>query len=313
MEENKVAKVEDGGDVKNTGKIQVNGVTSDDEKEFDVKQLFDGKFTNIGMIVGTDGKAILTEGEDVVAGDVTIGEITADATKDKVTLEHVNITDGGTISSQAVNVIGNVTNTADFEIANGALNIDSVGNINITDNTELKLSNEKVNGSGTTDIKFAGENSKLVLNNTSVAENVIIGENTTNGIIDFIGTDNSFNGTINAKNINIAKGNAATFGEDAVGAGTISLNGDAAIEVGAENTDGVYSQNFFHNSNGNLKVEGTGNIIIGTKNFEGEKVTVDLGENNTFGTDLVSKLNTTNVYMIEEGEDLTDGKIKLSI
>ncbi len=307
----KVAKVEDGGDVKNTGKIQVNGVTSDDEKEFDVKQLFDGKFTNIGMIVGTDGKAILTEGEDVVAGDVTIGEITADATKDKVTLEHVNITDGGTISSQAVNVIGNVTNTADFEIANGALNIDSVGNINITDNTELKLSNEKVNGSGTTDIKFAGENSKLVLNNTSVAENVIIGENTTNGIIDFIGTDNSFNGTINAKNINIAKGNAATFGEDAVGAGTISLNGDAAIEVGAENTDGVYSQNFFHNSNGNLKVEGTGNIIIGTKNFEGEKVTVDLGENNTFGTDLVSKLNTTNVYMIEEGEDLTDGKLNL--
>ena len=307
----KVAKVEDGGDVKNTGKIQVNGVTSDDEKEFDVKQLFDGKFTNIGMIVGTDGKAILTEGEDVVAGDVTIGEITADATKDKVTLEHVNITDGGTISSQAVNVIGNVTNTADFEIANGALNIDSVGNINITDNTELKLSNEKVNGSGTTDIKFAGENSKLVLSNTNVAENVIIGENTTNGIVDFIGADNRFNGTINAKNINIAKGNVVAFGEDAVGAGTISLNGDAAIEVGAENTDGVYSQNFFHNSNGNLKVEGTGNIIIGTQNFEGEKVTVDLGENNTFGTDLVSKLNTTNVYMIEEGEDLTDGKLNL--
>ena len=307
----KVAKVEDGGDVKNTGKIQVNGVTSDDEKEFDVKQLFDGKFTNIGMIVGTDGKAILTEGEDVVAGDVTIGEITADATKDKVTLEHVNITDGGTISSQAVNVIGNVTNTADFEIANGALNIDSVGNINITDNTELKLSNEKVNGSGTTDIKFAGENSKLVLSNTNVAENVIIGENTTNGIVDFIGADNRFNGTINAKNINIAKGNVVAFGEDAVGAGTISLNGDAAIEVGAENTDGVYSQNFFHNSDGNLNVEGTGNIIIGTKNFEGEKVTVDLGENNTFGTDLVSKLNTTNVYMIEEGEDLTDGKLNL--
>ena len=307
----KVAKVEDGGDVKNTGKIQVNGVTSDDEKEFDVKQLFDGKFTNIGMIVGTDGKAILTEGEDVVAGDVTIGEITADATKDKVTLEHVNITDGGTISSQAVNVIGNVTNTADFEIANGALNIDSVGNINITDNTELKLSNEKVNGSGTTDIKFAGENSKLVLSNTNVAENVIIGENTTNGIVDFIGADNRFNGTINAKNINIAKGNAVAFGKNAVGAGTISLNGDAAIEVGAENTDGVYSQNFFHNSDGNLNVEGTGNIIIGTQNFEGEKVTVDLGENNTCGTYLVSKLNTTNVYMIEEGEDLTDGKLNL--
>ena len=307
----KVAKVEDDGDVKNTGKIQVNGVTSDDKKEFDVKQLFDGEFTNIGMIVGTDGKAILTEGEDVVAGDVTIGEITADATKDKVTLEHVNITDGGTISSQAVNVIGNVTNTADFEIANGALNIDSVGNINITDNTELKLSNEKVNGSGTTDIKFAGENSKLVLNNTTVDENVIIGENTTNGIVDFIGTNNSFNGTINAKNINIAKGNAATFGENAVGAGTLTLNGDATIAVGAENTDGVYSQNFFHNSDGNLIVNGTGNIIIGTKNFEGEKVTVDLGENNKFGTDLMNKLDTTNVYMIKDGEDLTDGKLEL--
>ena len=297
-------------DVKNIGKIQVNGVTSADEEKFDVKNLFNGKFTNVGMIVGEDGKAILTDGEDVVAGDVTIGEIIADATKDNVTLEHVTITDGGTINSNAVNVIGNVTNTTNFEIADGLLNIDSIGNIAIADNTEMTLSNVQVNGSKGTDIKFAGENSKLVLNNTTVAKGVI-GENTTNGVIDFIGTENSFNGKINAREININKGNAVAFGEDAVGAGTINLNGDAKIAVGKENTNGVYTQNFFYNSNGNLKVQGAGNIIVGTKNFTGEKVTVDFGENNIFDEALMNKLDTTNVYMIKDGENLKDGKLEL--
>ena len=138
-----------------------------------------------------------------------------------------------------------------------------------------------------------------------------IGENTTNGVVDFTGTDNSFDGKIMAREINIDEGNAVAFGENAVGAGTITLKGDAKIAVGKENTNGVYTQNFFHNSNGNLDVQGTGNIVIGTKNFEGEKVTVDLGENNEFGTDLMNKLDTTSVYMIADGEDLTDGKLDL--
>lgn len=307
----KVAHTEEGGIVKNTGKIQVNGITSADEEKFDVKELFEGKFTNVGMVVGEDGEAILTEGEDVVAGDVTIGEITADATKDKVSLEHVTITDGGKIDSDAVNVIGNVTNTANFEIANGELNISEAGNIAIADNTEVKLSNVTVNGSEKeADIKFKGEQSKLVINNTTIDQGVI-GEDTKKGIVDFKGTNNRFNGTIKAKAINIREGNAVAFGEGAVGAGTITLDGDATIAVGKENTNGVYTQNFFHNSNGDIKVQGKGNIIIGTENFTGEKVTVDFGTDNEFSSDLTNKLNTTTIYMIKEGEDLTDGQLEL--
>ena len=62
-------------ELNNTGKIQVNGITSADEEKFDVKELFEGKFTNVGMVVGEDGEAILTEGEDVVAGDVTMEKL----------------------------------------------------------------------------------------------------------------------------------------------------------------------------------------------------------------------------------------------
>ena len=311
----KVAENKDNkGDVKNTGKIQINGEIA---KDFVIADLFEGNYTNLGMIVDENNDAILLNEEKIISGNVTAKEIMETSPEEKIFLGNVELGaeqgEEAKIDSKILNVVGNVSNVTDFEIANGDLNFDNAGNIEITNEKTLTLSNITVNGSKTAeniDIKFAGENSKLVLNNTTVDKG-IIGENTTNGIVDFIGTDNRFNGTINAKNINIAKGNVVAFGEDAVGAGTISLNGDAAIEVGAENTDGVYSQNFFHNSDGNLNVEGTGNIIIGTKNFEGEKVTVDLGENNTFGTDLVSKLNTTNVYMIEEGEDLTDGKLNL--
>lgn len=306
----KVASTAEGGSVKNTGKIQVNGITSADESKFDVKDLFAGDFTNIGMVVGEDGKAILTEGEDVVAGDVTIAEITKDATKDNITLEHVTITDGGKIDSDAVNIIGNVTNTAELEITNGSLNFDATGNIAIADKTTVTLSNETVSGSDSTDIKFIGESSTLVLNNTSVIQGVI-GENTTNGKVEFIG-DNSFNGTIKAKDINIATGNSVAFGEDAIGAGTITLDGDAKIAVGAkQNEVGEYYQNFFHNSNGDLVVNGSGNVILGTGNFTGEKVTVNLGEQNTFDENLLSKLDTTNVYMIKDGESLKDGKLEL--
>ena len=306
----KVASTAEGGSVKNTGKIQVNGITSADESKFDVKDLFAGDFTNIGMVVGEDGKAILTEGEDVVAGDVTIAEITKDATKDNITLEHVTITDGGKIDSEAVNIIGNVTNTADFEIANGSLNFDAIGNIEIAEGTKVTLSNETVTGEKSTDIKFAGENSTLVLNNTNVIQG-IIGEDTTNGVVEFKG-NNDFNGTIKAKNINIDKGNSVAFGEDAIGAGTITLNGDAKIAVGAkQNEAGEYHQNFFHNSNGDLTVNGSGNVILGTGNFTGEKVTVNLGEQNTFDKNLLSKLDTTNVYVIKDGESLKDGKLEL--
>ena len=306
----KVAKVEKGGDVKNTGKIQINGEV---EKDFVIADLFAGDYTNLGMIVDENDNAILLDEEKIVSGNVTVQEIMDTLKEERIVLGNVELgAEQGKeakIDSKTLNVVGTVTNAVDFEIANGELNFDNKGHIEIKDK-EMTLSNVQVNGSEDTDIKFTSADSKLVLNNTTVAKGGI-GENTTNGVVDFTGTENSFDGTIKARNININKGNAVAFGEDAVGAGTINLNGDAKIAVGKENTNGVYTQNFFHNSNGNLTVEGTGNVIIGTKNFEGEKVTVDLGENNEFGTDLMNKLDTTSVYMIADGEDLTDGKLDL--
>ena len=306
----KVAKVEKGGDVKNTGKIQINGEV---EKDFVIADLFAGDYTNLGMIVDENDNAILLDEEKIVSGNVTVQEIMDTLKEERIVLGNVELgAEQGKeakIDSKTLNVVGTVTNAVDFEIANGELNFDNKGHIEIKDK-EMTLSNVQVNGSEDTDIKFTSADSKLVLNNTTVAKGGI-GENTTNGVVDFTGTDNSFDGKIMAREINIDEGNAVAFGENAVGAGTITLKGDAKIAVGKENTNGVYTQNFFHNSNGNLDVQGTGNIVIGTKNFEGEKVTVDLGENNEFGTDLMNKLDTTSVYMIADGEDLTDGKLDL--
>lgn len=305
----KVAKVEKGGDVKNTGKIQINGEV---EKDFVIADLFAGDYTNLGMIVDENDNAILLDEEKIVSGNATAQEIMDTLKEERIVLGNIELgAEQGKeakIDSKTLNVVGTVTNAVDFEIANGELNFVNKGHIEIKDK-EMTLSNVQVNGSEDTDIKFTSADSKLVLNNTTVAKGGI-GENTTNGVVEFTGTENSFNGKIAAKEINIGEKNVVAFGEDAVGTGTITLNGDAKIAVGKENTNGVYTQNFFHNSNGNLEVQGTGNIVIGTKNFEGEKVTVDFG-NNEFAETLINKLDTTSVYMIKDGEDLKDGKLDL--
>ncbi|WP_300392730.1 autotransporter outer membrane beta-barrel domain-containing protein, partial [Fusobacterium sp.] len=63
---------------------------------------------------------------------------------------------------------------------------------------------------------------------------------------------------------------------------------------------------------GNLDVTGNGSITVGTGNFTGNDVVVNLGENNKFADTLLSKLDTTNVYMIKENESLSDGKLELT-
>ena len=311
-------KVADGeGYVKNTGKIQIADKSleelKNDGKDFAIGNFFGENYTHIGMIVDKNGEALLLDEENIASGTLTTEDIN-NATPDgdrNVTLSSAEITSDGTVNLEAVNVVGNVKADANVTFEKTTLNFTESGNVEITDGKSLTVSNTTVNGSEKeADIKFAGEDSRLVLNNSNVKAGVI-GENTTNGVVEFTGTENSFDGTIKARNININKGHAVAFGENAVGAGTITLNGDAKIAVGKENTDGVYTQNFFHNSNGNLDVQGTGNIVIGTKNFEGEKVTVDFGENNKFGADLINKLDTTSVYMIKDGEDLKDKKLEL--
>lgn len=311
-------KVADGeGYVKNTGKIQIADKSleelKNDGNHFAIGNFFGENYTHIGMIVDKNGEALLLDEENIASGTLTTEDIN-NATPDgdrNVTLSSAKITSDGTVNLEAVNVVGNVKADAKVTFEKTTLNFTESGNVEITDGKSLTVSNTTVNGSEkAADIKFAGENSRLVLNNSNVKAGVI-GEGTAKGVVDFTGTDNSFNGRIMAREININKGNAVAFGENAVGAGTINLNGDAKIAVGKENTNGVYTQNFFHNSNGNLDVQGTGNIVIGTKNFEGEKVTVDFGENNTFGADLMNKLDTTSVYMIKDGEDLKDGKLDL--
>lgn len=310
-------KVADGkGYVKNTGKIQIADKSleelKNDGEDFAIGNFFGENYTHIGMIVDKNGEALLLDKENIASGTLTTEDIN-NATPDgdrNATLSSAEITSDGTVNLEAVNVVGNVKADANVTFEKTTLNFAESGNVEITDGKSLTVSNTTVNGSKEeADITFTGENSRLVLNNSNVKAGVI-GEDTAKGIVDFTGTDNSFNGRVMAREINIDKGNAVAFGENAVGAGTINLNGDAKIAVGKENTNGVYAQNFFHNSNGNITVEGTGNIIIGTKNFEGEKVTVDFG-NNKFAETLINKLDTTSVYMIKDGEDLKDGKLDL--
>ena len=310
-------KVADGnGYVKNTGKIKIADKSLEDLKNdsqnFAIKDLFGNNYTHIGMIVDVNGDALLLDEENIASGTLTTEDINkANPDGDRnVTLSSAEITTDGTINLETVNVAGNVEANANITFDKTKLNFDNAGNIEIADGKTLTVSNTIVNGSEEADIKFEGEQSKLVISNTTIDQGVI-GEDTKKGIVDFKGTNNRFNGTIKAKAINIREGNAVAFGEGAVGAGTITLDGDATIAVGKENTNGVYTQNFFHNSNGDIKVQGKGNIIIGTENFTGEKVTVDFGTDNEFSSDLTNKLNTTTIYMIKEGEDLTDGQLEL--
>ena len=268
-------KVADGnGYVKNTGKIKIADKSLEDLKNdsqnFAIKDLFGNNYTHIGMIVDVNGDALLLDEENIASGTLTTEDINkANPDGDRnVTLSSAEITTDGTINLETVNVAGNVEANANITFDKTKLNFDNAGNIEIADGKTLTVSNTIVNGSEEADIKFEGEQSKLVISNTTIDQGVI-GEDTKKGIVDFKGTNNRFNGTIKAKAINIREGNAVAFGEGAVGAGTITLDGDATIAVGKENTNGVYTQNFFHNSNGDLVVNGSGNVILGTGNARG--------------------------------------------
>lgn len=164
----KVAENKDNkGDVKNTGKIQINGEIA---KDFVIADLFEGDYTNLGMIVDENNDAILLNEEKIISGNVTAKEIMETSPEEKIFLGNVELGaeqgEEAKIDSKILNVVGNVSNVTDFEIANGDLNFDNAGNIEITNEKTLTLSNITVNGSKTAeniDIKFAGENSKLVL------------------------------------------------------------------------------------------------------------------------------------------------------
>lgn len=295
------------GTVKNLGKIKVKNLT--DKDNFKVKNLFTGDYTDIGLILDESGNPIIGEGEIVVSGKVTTGEILENAKIDKIILENVTLSGTTPLNPKSINVIGKVENSDNLEIADSKLNISKDGIFAMADK-DITIKNSVINGEKDKSFVSFGDNS--VLNLDSVTLNSGIIGNTPadkKGTINFTGK-NSIDGEFNANNINIEKGSDVALSSNSKGSGVINLNGNIGLGIGKENKDGRYTQNFFYNSNGNVEVNGNGSVTLDTSNLTGKNLMVDIGDKNTFGQDLTTKLDTTNIYKIDG--DIKNGEIKLT-
>lgn len=215
------------GTAKNAGKIKITDKTSEELKDFDISTLFDGSYTNTGMIVDKFGIAIKQEGDAIITEDTNTGAIN-NAEQEGGS---VVITDGVTITApdadtaikvDSLNITGNVT------IANGVngipvvmegtkTNLDAKGSLAIGTSAgkgeaaELKITNGTVNAeAGKTAVTFEHADSSLALSGTDFYGN--IGNDANKGTLQTIGTEKAtvITGDVKANKLELAGTTAIT-------------------------------------------------------------------------------------------------------
>ncbi|MFV0579351.1 MAG: autotransporter domain-containing protein [Fusobacterium ulcerans] len=215
------------GTAKNAGKIKITDKTSEELKDFDISTLFDGSYTNTGMIVDKFGIAIKQEGDAIITEDtdtsiinnagkegssVVIEDgVTITASKDPIKVESLNVTGKVTIAngeeSKPVVMEGTKTNLD----ANGSLAIGTSAGGEGGTAAELKITNGTVNAeAGKTAVTFEHTDSSLALSGTDFYGN--IGNDASKGTLQTTGTEKAtvITGDVKAKALELAGTTAIT-------------------------------------------------------------------------------------------------------
>lgn len=237
------------GTAKNAGKIKITDKTSEELKDFDISTLFDGSYTNTGMIVDKFGIAIKQEGDAIITedtdtsiinnaeqegGSVVIEDgVKITASNDPIKVESLNVTGKVTIADAGNNSVvmeGTKTNLD----ANGSLAIGSG-----TTKAGLTITNGTVNAEDSeTAVTFENANSSLALSGTNFYGN--IGNDASKGTIQTTGTEKAtvITGDVKAKTLELA-GTTAITGNIETTSMTVTA-GDTVINgtiTGAETID----------------------------------------------------------------------------
>lgn len=237
------------GTAKNAGKIKITDKTSEELKDFDISTLFDGSYTNTGMIVDKFGIAIKQEGDAIITEDTDTSIINnagkegssvviedgvkITASNDPIKVESLNVTGKVTIADASNNSVvmeGTKTNLD----ANGSLAIGSG-----TTKAGLTITNGTVNAEDSeTAVTFENADSSLALSGTNFYGN--IGNDASKGTLQTTGTEKAtvITGDVKAKTLELA-GTTAITGNIETTSMTVTA-GDTVINgtiTGAETID----------------------------------------------------------------------------
>ncbi|MCB8566776.1 hypothetical protein LJD90_17085, partial [Fusobacterium ulcerans] len=212
------------GTAKNAGKIKITDKTSEELKDFDISTLFDGSYTNTGMIVDKFGIAIKQEGDAIITED-TDTSIINNAEQEGGS---VVITDGVTITAsdddkaievESLNVTGKVTiakgdKNVPVVIEGTKTNLDAKGSLAIGSEKKeagLTITNGTVNAeAGKTAVTFEHADSSLALSGTDFYGN--IGNDASKGTLQTTGTEKAtvITGDVKANKLELAGTTAIT-------------------------------------------------------------------------------------------------------
>lgn len=270
------------GIAKNTGKIQITDKTAEELKDLDISTLFTGSYTNTGMIVDKDGKAIKKENDvEINGGNVNTDEINTGNPESSIVISG-NTTISGSdtaIEVGSLNVTGTATiangdDSAPVEIKGTTTNLDANGSLAIGGDSkaDLVITGGTVNGDKEgTAVTFAHMDSTLELSGTSFNGNIGVG--TTNGTLKTAGTDATvITGDVKANKLDLAGTTAIT--------GNIETK-SMTVTAGETKIDG--------------KITGAETINIGTTPVPATMMAFSLANNIATATDNVPK-NATVTY-----------------
>ena len=302
------------GTAKNTGKIKITDKTSEELKDFDISTLFDGSYTNTGMIVDKFGIAIKQEGDAIITED-TDTSIINNAEQEGGSIV---ITDGVKITASndpikvdSLNVTGNVT------IANGVngipvvmegtkTNLDAKGSLAIGSEKKeagLTITNGTVNAeAGKTAVTFEHADSSLALSGTDFYGN--IGNDASKGTLQTTGTEKAtvitgdvkanklelagttaITGNIETKTMNVTAGetriDGTITGAETIDIGNVLRVNSLSLRTASAPTD--VEKNVTVTYSADSKIIGKGTLTEVQTTYEnvgvGGKTTVTIGDN----------------------------------
>ena len=251
-------------------------------------------------IVNNNGTVILN-GEGTLVNDVAGNTVIAGTIENSANLEYVTVNEGGTLTSNADNVSGEVTNSGTYNITGGEIAaVVTGGALNINGDVSSVAENIKA------DTNTITEGNTLSLTGGELTA-AIDGE----GTLSIEGDVETSADNIGAAANTITEGNvlSLTGGELTAaidGAGTLSINGyvesDAANIGAAVNT--VAADNILVLTGGELAgvVDGDGSVVIGMTE-EAATVTAEASKLGT--TTATNVVGGSTIILIDDGETST--------
>ncbi len=304
------------GTAKNTGKIKITDKTSEELKDFDISTLFDGSYTNTGMIVDKFGIAIKQEGDAIITED-TDTSIINNAEQEGGS---VVITDGVTITAsdddkaievESLNVTGKVTiakgdKNVPVVIEGTKTNLDAKGSLAIGSEKKeagLTITNGTVNAeAGKTAVTFEHADSSLALSGTDFYGN--IGNDASKGTLQTTGTEKAtvitgdvkanklelagttaITGNIETKTMNVTAGetriDGTITGAETIDIGNVLRVNSLSLRTASAPTD--VEKNVTVTYSADSKIIGKGTLTEVQTTYEnvgvGGKTTVTIGDN----------------------------------